>query len=412
MKRWMAIWLTLGLLACGVVGHAQALEIQTLELFESYTVLEMLPLEDGQKLLCGWRTLVGVPMEETEHIGYETLPDQTEGFALLVDASGKELWRVGYTLPTAMNMVDGAWEMPDGTFLLRQQCWDDAGVARTTQYHIVDREGAELKTLPLDTFAQEGVESMVRWTEGGYLGGGVRYDQGLVTGMEAGDAIVLFDEDLQVKWRLEDERLTGAFLMKDPRWMEDGFILGGERNTVLGDLIGQHPFMVKISPEGELLWVFEGNAFAMWDVRDPEPLPDGGVLFVSECHPMEPTPDERTASGYLTKLDAKGQHMFSVEYGEIGIMNLTEIEPLGDGFVLSGSRISQDGARLESVLLYVDAEGTLLGTLEPQLDRERFAVNITTGADGVLYLYGRAEEQEAGVQQFGIAPLDEAMFER
>ncbi len=345
----------------------------------------LLPLDSGGILFTGNYTYRNQTMEKHFSSGFETLPQRMDAYAIALDAEGKRLWSLRIGDPQSeVNSFQSAWRMDDGRILLRYfNSIGDFG----SHYFIVSQDGEVEEMLSTKKLRDAGIADTARWFPEGILGGGYEVEDGAISWMTENSALVLLDQDLNEKWRIEDELLLGGRYFSAARSTGDGFLLSGHTNQNESD----HPAVIKVSLDGKIEWRYVGHKYAIGDVADIWPTPDGGALFISWCDPSVPTQSGEMGSSWLTKLNADGTHAWSKSFGEgNGFTGFMGMYPLGDGFLLAGG-VEADAPNVGG-LLYIDAEGNVLGQAKVELPIQEEgwygAMQLAGGPEGSVYVYG------------------------
>lgn len=344
----------------------------------------MAPLDNGGIVLCGTYMYKTQRMEESFGIGFETMPQRTDAYAIALNKEGKRLWTLRIGDPqTEINSFQRVWRMEDGRLLLRY--YDSIG-SWGTQYYIVNQDGKIDEMLSSRKLREAGILESAQYFPEGYLGGSYEMEWGGVSQMREDSAIVFLDRDLSEQWRLSDPALVGASLYMPARRTGDGFLLYGCIGKPGG---GTYiPTALKVSLDGEITWQFLGHKYAVGSIEDAWPTADGGALCINAVDLMAATPIKVQYEGMLTKLNADGTHAWSQSYGDShGVEMFQGMHPMGEGFLLSCSQ--KDGSY---ALMYVNALGEVLGFASlPLLSGEKAeytSIFLAEGQNGGVYVFG------------------------
>lgn len=357
-KRWS--WLLVGLLLLALPAVAE--EARTLEVTYydnedvnvGMMVQDAIVLENGNILFCGSMLHRDSRIELAMNIGFETTPNRTDAFVMVLSDTGNMLWERRQGDPQSVNSFNCVWQLPDGRYLLRLRgVYGTAG----TQYQIVAANGQLDETLPVKVLRELDVLPSLVPVEGGYFAGGFWDSDGALAPMRQGDGFTFLDESLAVQWTLTDESFYRASFYEGMLEMADGFVLGGSVERI--DLGAGIPCVIKISREGELLWQYmaHGDAYAYpYDIAETA---DGGLLVCTSHDPRVATPVDQPNEPTLYKLSANGEFEWMQQYSDtMGEGYIEGIAPLNDGYVLV---MTQTSGR-QIALLYVDAQGELRGS--------------------------------------------------
>ena len=96
--------------------------------------------------------------------------------------------------------------------------------------------------------------------------------------------------------------------------------------------------------------------------------------------------------------------VWTKHYEDMDLVALYNIVPFGDGYVMRGIRQSSWNSFL---LLYVDADGELLGTLAIGEEAERVPVAplLAAAPDGTVYIYGSLQTAFDRKKEFRGEPI-------
>lgn len=134
-------------------------------------------------------------------------------------------------------------------------------------------------------------------TKSGYIVGGFQLGDDYIAPMEADDQIIYLDDGFHARWVLKDLRLEGA-LFDQIQETENAFYFGLEQKKQ-----GWCPSIMKVSKEGEIIWLFEGTE----DIRlkDYIATEDDEVICAGSIISM----DDKTASpqAIILKIDQNGR---------------------------------------------------------------------------------------------------------
>ncbi|MDL2318271.1 hypothetical protein LJC74_04170 [Eubacteriales bacterium OttesenSCG-928-A19] len=384
MKRTIGLLAALLLVCASLTGAAAETLPPGTQLYEfkfPFYTSSLVPLADGAVALFGNITHPGEYRDLPDFTGYENKEDEQlqDAYAVCLEPDGTARWSLRLGDPQAQNTFYGKGLMPDGRLLVSFIAYD---TTFGSQHFIIGQDGVVEDMLPARRIAESTSPLSLRLVSDGYLGGPeAPIDD--IYGDDYPRELVKLDYDLNEQWRWNDGQQG---------WVEgleegpDGFFYSNAWSDDSWSSTGLRIF--KLNREGNVLWSFvEEPVPGANAVYAMEPQADGGVLFVSMYPPDRPA-DTEWQWPTLTLLDADGQRTWSVGYGD-RVRYIHDIAPLGDGYVLSGM-VQDDAMASDYLLLYVDAEGTLLGELPVKGDGERMPKppSLATGEDGAVYAYG------------------------
>lgn len=278
-----------------------------------------------------------------------------------IDKDGNEVWAQSYGGNKEQSFVT-ALPMSDGGYLLGGQTRSDAGGdvsdpsfgVNSSDFWIVKVNASFTKEgdRRYGGNADDGLSSLLKTTDGGYLMGGTTYSgrNGSITQDSRGNGdfwVKKIGADFSDKW---DYRFGGSGLDNLSSMIatvDGGYLLVGYSNS------GQDSNKSQPSQGGQDYWVvrIDANGTKLWDKRF------GGTLD-DYCNAVIPTSDggyllggtsisgqngDRTQSSrggsdvWVVKIDANGKLLWDKRFGGSGTDGLTNLIATNDGnFLLSG----------------------------------------------------------------------------
>jgi len=213
--------------------------------------------------------------------------------------------------------------------------------------------------------------------------------------------MALLDFDLNEVWRIDLlplDSIVNDYLAVE---VSDGIVLLGmtwESSATsvikLDKLTGEVLWHLTDEPRNDA----SAGAYALAETTD------GALLFTGAFLEPDWTLDEDERLVTLTKVTADGAHLWTKRYEDMDLLVLYNIVPFQDGYVMRGIRQSSWNSFL---LLYVDADGELLGTLAIDEEADRMSVwpLLTAAPDGTVYISSALEAAYDREKAFRGEPL-------
>ena len=375
------------------------------------------PLPDGAFVLAGCIRHPGEYRDMPENISYEDKEEEIliDAAAVCLNPDGTKRWSLRLADPQAENWFACQGQMPDGRLLLTFRTADSNSFG--SQHFIVGLDGIVEEMLPVRKLAEIVPPRSIQLMPSGYFcDGSLPVDD--VFGEDYPRTIVMLDFDFNEMWRMDHQWAYYNGIERPDGYFYLGGTIGSEGAWYGYDDLALS--VCKIDRNGDKVWEFTEAplpcfSFA-WPLLFP---PDGGVAFVGnytpERTPQSVNPNEPQPQT-LTKLDENGNHLWSRAYDGLWFGNAAV---LGDGYVLCG-QISTDAMDHDYILLHVDANGEVLGTLPIAGDDTLVpgAPSFITDEEGNVYVYAslaepddRINRRSGEVKSFFYAKIDENSFQ-
>lgn len=382
---------------------------------ENTYLYSFLPLEDGVKVVAGYRIFPGQPREtRTTDPVHPQETERTEAYAACLAPDGSTRWTLTLSDPQAINGFRAEGLLPDGRILLRLDA--DEGTFGT-QHFIVSRDGLVEAMLDRRAVAEAFPPKSLTLTPAGYVGGDStvvddHYDRHFNPIWDpvydpCSRDITLLDFDLTPLWTLDMRAFSDAPSNYAFLGLEGATLLYGSTKEGPEDADWRASAML-VDADGSVRWrhVEEGYKESWYSAALP--LADGILLAGSSWGAT----DRHTPM--LHKLSPQGDVLFTVITNQDGPVTL-EIAPLSDGYV---QRSVHD---LNNIYLsYCSPDGDYRGSLllRSTAEMEHHWTGLAEGADGVLYLHGMLLAVDPDMhygyrpEAFYYLPLTEESFKR
>ncbi|TKJ42357.1 hypothetical protein CEE37_01360 [candidate division LCP-89 bacterium B3_LCP] len=180
---------------------------------------------------------------------------------------------------------------------------------------------------------------------------------------------------------------------------DGGFLLTGNTKSFgAGD---EDIWLVKVDSLGNTLWSKTYGLTATDAASSIIPAGDGGFLLAGFSDPFGSSPDR----GYLLKVDAEGDSLWSKHYGTSSSDGFYTILPKGDGNFLMGG-LTQKTGNYDMWLFCVNANGDSIWSKSYEGSGEDDCRSVIASGDGGYLLTGYTNSKGAGSYDYWLMKVD------
>lgn len=341
MKKWFILLLALCLTGGYACAEAPLGAPQSFDLPDDASSGNLSPLPGGGFLLAN-RVRIGLENEPT-------------ALAYQIDSAGNIIWRLKVSTDQQWTyFADGA-ALDDGSFVLLQ--YTEMNETEDVGYTLMAvRDGEMLAMEGLETEDSTLHPALFPIAEGYFIFSGDHAQADAHGGTFHASALQFRGNDGTMKWRTVFDKheltLTGVAAVAD------GYIFCGKMEVQDSGERDTQGILLKMSADGELLWLTEVPSPRWKAFADVLLLPDGDLIALGN-QTLQPTADETYPSeGIIARFSPSGELRWEQAYDlDMPFLALQDILPLEEGFLVMG-RNSALNPPVE--LLLLDAEGALL----------------------------------------------------
>src|SRR3989339_456058 len=211
-----------------------------------------------------------------------------------------------------------------------------------------DRNGDTLWTRTYGGDSDDYARSIKETPDSGFVLAGYTYSFG-----DSGDMyLVRTDKNGDTLWTKTFGTSYNDVIYSGQKTIDGGFVLAGLLDTIYNDI-----YVARVTASGDTLWTRRDGGPGREEAYAIRPTPDSGFILCG----LKNYSDTKRDDGYLLKINAKGDTLWSKLFGGSGYERFFDVQVTPDGgFILVGDVADSGFTNSDMYIVRTDAEGNVV----------------------------------------------------